>query len=308
MINTGLNRNIIDQFYTNTNISKKCIDITLNYLKIDKNIDIILEPSAGDGSFSDYFNMNNYNLYSYDLYPKKDYIKKQNFLELDETIFNNKKVHTIGNPPFGKQSSTARKFIKKLCKFSDSISFILPKSFRKDSYQKSFSLNFHLIYECDIEKNAFIIDNKIHDVPCVYQIWIKKDFNRPEKLIYKENGFKFIKKPQTMILEYDINNKPIKKKNVFNEIPDFAILRAGGGKNCGKISLNYNDGIKCYPEAWYFIKLDNKYNNIYIRDIFYKKYNEINWYDDSNVGARSINKQKFIKNINEILESLDISF
>ena len=61
-----------------------------------------------------------------------------------------------------------------------------------------------------------------------------------------------------------------------------------------KISLNYNDGIKCYPEAWYFIKLDNKYNNIYIRDIFYKKYNEINWIDDSNVGARSINKQNHI--------------
>jgi hypothetical protein len=42
-------------------------------------------------------------------------------------------IHIIGNPPFGRQSSTAIKFIKKSCLFCNSLSFILPKSFKKDS-------------------------------------------------------------------------------------------------------------------------------------------------------------------------------
>ena len=48
------------------------------------------------------------------------------------------KMHIIGNPPFGRQSSLAIKFIKKSCEFCDSISFILPKSFKKDSLKKHF--------------------------------------------------------------------------------------------------------------------------------------------------------------------------
>ena len=37
------------------------------------------------------------------------------------------KIHIIGNPPFGRQSSLAIKFIKKSVEYCDSISFILPK-------------------------------------------------------------------------------------------------------------------------------------------------------------------------------------
>ena len=62
---------------------------------------------------------------------------KQDFLELDIKLYKDvKNVHTIGNPPFGRQSTLAKKFIKKCAVFSDSISFILPKSFRKGSYHR----------------------------------------------------------------------------------------------------------------------------------------------------------------------------
>ena len=61
------------------------------------------------------------------------------------------------------------------------------------------------------------------------------------------------------------------------------------------------DGIKCYPEAWLFIKLDSKYD----KNIFYEEYKKIDWNDDSNVGARSISKPTFIKGINKLLKSLD---
>jgi len=297
---TGIKRDIKDQFYTNRNISAKCIDIWLNHIN-DKDAHI-LEPSAGDGSFSDYFIENNYTIVSYDIEPKKTYIMQENFLKLDTTDFKN--IHTIGNPPFGRQSSLAKQFIKKCATFSDSISFILPKSFKKESYQKSFPLNFHLEYETDLDKNSFIIDGKIHNVPCVFQIWIKKPYNRYVEDKPKENGFKFIKKPTLEVLEVNDEGKAIKRKNIFIENPDFGILRAGGGDTCGRISKEYEDGIKCYPEAWLFIKLDDGYN----KNIFYEKYKEINWIDDSNVGARSISKPIFIKGINKLLENMINSY
>lgn len=297
---TGIKRDIKDQFYTNRNVSAKCIDIWLKHIT-DKNANI-LEPSAGDGSFSDYFIENNYNIDSYDIEPKKNYIMQENFLKLDTTDFKN--MHTIGNPPFGRQSSLAKQFIKKCATFSDSISFILPKSFKKESYQKSFPLNFHLEYETDLDKNSFIIDGKIHNVPCVFQIWINKPYNRYVEEKPKEKGFKFIKKPSLEVLKVNDEGKAIKRKNIFIEKPDFGILRAGGGDTCGRISKDYEDGIKCYPEAWLFIKLDDGYD----KNIFYEKYKEINWIDDSNVGARSISKPIFIKGINKLLENMINSY
>lgn len=47
---TGLNRNSIDKFYTKKNIVKMCIRSCNKYLKINNN-DLIIEPSAGNGSF-----------------------------------------------------------------------------------------------------------------------------------------------------------------------------------------------------------------------------------------------------------------
>ena len=215
-------------------------------------------------------------------------------LPIDNYLENKNLIHTIGNPPFGRQSSLAKKFIKICALFSETISFILPKSFRKESYQKAFPLNYHLIKELELDKNSFIINGELHDVPCVFQIWQKKENNRYIEPNVKEKGFKFVKKPTVKELENS-------KINIFDEEPDFGILRAGGGNTCGRLSLEYKDGIKCYPEAWYFVKLDDKYD---IKE-FIEKYNKINWIDDSNVGARSISKKNFIKSINYILFSMD---
>jgi len=302
MNKTGKNRDITDQFYTNKYVSEKCIKSLHEILNITSD-DLLVEPSAGDGSFSDYFIENKYKIDCYDIDPKKDYIIEQDFLDLNIDKYKNykNKIHSFGNPPFGKQSSLAKKFIEKCALFSDTISFILPKTFRKESFQEIFPLNFHLIEEIKLDKNSFTIDGKVHDVPCIFQIWVKKNENRQIEPRHTEKGFKFIKKPKVKKIEFDSNNKPIKKENMFNEYPDFGILRAGGGNTCGRISLQYKDGILCYPEAWLFIKLDDKYN----KDKFYEKYKKIDWIDDSNVGARSISKPIFIKGINKLLESMD---
>ena len=199
MTSTGLKRKTIDKFYTAPIIVNKCINLIKKTINIQED-DLCIEPSAGNGSFinsiKSLFKMYKF----YDLKPENDEIIEQDYLEFDHTLLNYyNKVHIIGNPPFGRQSSLAIKFIKKSCEYCDSISFILPKSFKKDSLKKHYPLNFHLICEYDLPENSFLVDKKEYDVPCVFQIWIKKDIERtpPKKLI--PNKFHFVKKMKNII-------------------------------------------------------------------------------------------------------------
>ena len=302
MSNTGKNRDAKDQFYTKRNISDSCINNYIKLLNIDKDNSLILEPSAGDGAFSDYFRDNNYDINAFDIEPKKDYIIKQDFLILDIQRYKNigKKIYCIGNPPFGRQSSLARQFIKKLTTFCDVIGFILPKSFRKESFKSTFPLCYHLEKEFDINEKAFIINGKEHNVPCIFQIWVRKDNDRYVKPKENPEGFHWVKKPEVIQTGINEKGKPI-KKHVFEEEPDFAVLRAGGGDSCGRISEEYLDGVKCYEQAWLFIKLDEKYD----KTKFKEEYKKIDFKDDSNVGMKSINKGKFNEEINKILRSMN---
>ena len=145
------------------------------YIQI-KPDDLIIEPSAGNGSFISGIKSFSNNCIFYDLEPENPEIIKQDFLTGNyndlSTKYNN--IHIIGNPPFGRQSSLAIKFIRKSCEFCNSISFILPKSFKKDSLKQKIPLNFHLILESDLPEKSFLVDGVEHDVPCVFQIWKKK--------------------------------------------------------------------------------------------------------------------------------------
>lgn len=47
---SGLKRNTIDKFYTKSNIVQLCVEHIKEHLNINKN-DLIIEPSAGNGSF-----------------------------------------------------------------------------------------------------------------------------------------------------------------------------------------------------------------------------------------------------------------
>ena len=123
----------------------QCIEAIKKYINISKD-DLIIEPSAGNGSFIESIKKITNNYKFYDLEPENKEIIKQDFLNFNFSDVKQeyKNIHIIGNPPFGRQASLAIKFIKKCCLFSKSISFILPKSFKKDSMKKHFSNNFHL--------------------------------------------------------------------------------------------------------------------------------------------------------------------
>ena len=273
MQTTGLKRKTIDKYYTSSNIVNEC----MNSIKLVINIqesDLCIEPSAGNGSFINAIKTSFNHYKFYDLEPENNEVIKQDYLELDNNEIINKKysnIHVIGNPPFGRQSSLAIKFIKKSCTFSDSISFILPKSFKKDSLKKHFPPNFHLIYEYDLPTNSFIVDKKAYDVPCVFQIWIKKDINRvmPQKLI--PNHYKFVKKTDN----HDISFRRV-------------------GVNAGDIDINTDQKS---IQSHYFIKFDVELTD----ELFNKLKNIVYTCKNNTCGPKSISKQELIKEFNRIL-------
>jgi hypothetical protein len=41
--------------------------------------------------------------------------------------------------------------------------------------KKFFPLNYHLLFEMDLPKESFLVNDKSYDVPCIFQVWLKKD-------------------------------------------------------------------------------------------------------------------------------------
>lgn len=305
---SGLNRVSNDKFYTKTDVVKMCIDLLVKTIQINSK-DFIIEPSAGSGSFTVELNKLDCDIISYstDLKPDRDddLIMFDNFFNVRSLLDQDKiegDIHFVGNPPFGRQSSLAKKFITECCLYDKckTISFILPKSFRKDSMQTCFDLKFHLEKEIDLPKNSFQINGIDHDVPCVFQIWVKKNIEREVKQIEEPCGFHWVKKPEVVQRGLNDKGKPI-KEHIFSEPVDFGVLRAGGGDSCGRLSEEYLDGVKCYEQGWLFIKLDEKYD----KELFKEKYKLIDFKCDDNVGMRSIAKPKFNEEINKILKTMD---
>jgi hypothetical protein len=275
MQDTGKHRNTLDKFYTNPVIAKFCIQEFQKHIPIQEN-DVLIEPSAGNGSFLHHFYSMNLskNIFGYDIEPEHEKIVKQDFLELDELLFpKENKLYIIGNPPFGRQSSTAKKFIKKSCQFADAIGFILPKSFKKESLQSTFPLHFHLVSTIDLPENSFLLNEKEYDVPCIFQLWMKQSIPRETIDVEKPDFFEYVKK---------------------NESPNLSLRRVG--VYAGKID---KECISKSEQSHYFLKLNPSIDI----DNFIKLYNEnIKFESDNTAGPKSISK----KELNKQLKNLDI--
>ena len=128
MIFTGLKRDTTDKYYTSSKAVSFCISHLQSHIQIGSD-DVCIEPSAGNGSFVHGIKSTFPHYKFYDLEPDHDEVEKQDYLALQVVQPVHGSVHVVGNPPFGRQSSLAIKFIKKSAEYCDSISFILPKSF-----------------------------------------------------------------------------------------------------------------------------------------------------------------------------------
>jgi predicted RNA methylase len=268
----GLKRNTIDKYYTKDIVVEMCLNLVKKYIQISSD-DLIIEPSAGNGSFIAGIKSLTSNFRFYDLEPDHTEIIKQDYLLYDHSIITEtfSKIHLIGNPPFGRQSSLAIQFIKKSCEFCYSLSFILPKSFKKDSLKKVFPLHFHLVFEIDLPDKSFLVDGLEYNVETVFQIWEKKDVNRTVNKNVEPLNFAFVGK---------------------TENPDISFRRVG--INAGMIDVDID---KKSIQSHYFIKFTNSKSiedNIDLLKVVQFNHN-------NTVGPRSISKQELIKEFNKVI-------
>jgi len=263
--------NMKDQFYTDENVAKTCINQITTLLPHTKKY-VWVEPSAGNGAFLHNI-PSSYEKIGLDLEPKAKDIIKQDYLKWLPP--KDKDIIIFGNPPFGRQSSLAKSFISKSCEFAKVIAFILPKSFTKPSMFSAFDLKFHLIHTTELEKNSFVINGSKYDVPCVFQIWEKKNIDRIVEDKVKPLGFHYVKPTE----KYDI---------VFRRVGGLA------GK-CYK-----NDGTDYSIQSHYFIKFDN--TALPLIEIIIEKINK-HTFPSNTLGPRSLSKSEANIVINKIIHS-----
>jgi hypothetical protein len=213
-----------EQFFTEHKTAKR-LSSFLKKQKWFKEISIIVEPSAGDGAWLPYLDVD----LAYDIEPNhEDVIKVDDFLKMPTERFyykNNKKIFInskstkeeiskstclleedfkklnktgkvlyIGNPPFGSMGRLAKMFINACAIHGDYIAFILPASLAKITQIRQLNKNLHLIHQEDLltEKFRFERDGKV--VSTVFQIWEmrvdeRKDPVRPKKMQCQDFSF-----------------------------------------------------------------------------------------------------------------------
>jgi len=262
-----------DKYYTRPFIADYTTQLVID--KFGSDIDYI-EPSAGSGVFLDSYNKitNKTNIQGYDIAPHSKSIIQQDWLQISKDKVKGKAV--IGNPPFGFASSLAIQFFNKAAEQeAHSISFIIPKTFRKESTHNKLDLNYKLVLDIDLPKNAFFFyenESEYYDVPTVFQIWQR--VKKPRELIQMLTTspyFNFVDKAS----EHDI-----------------CVRRAGG--KAGQIVEG-----DLTPSSTYFIKL------IDARVIYALKIYDYSKYVDNTAGVKSISKHELIMEIDRILNIMD---
>lgn len=164
----------LDKFYTKKELAKELFEWMIDYLSIEIEKEIFLEPSAGSGSFSNLID----NVEAYDIKPENDKIKQADFLTLD---LEREDYITIGNPPFGKKSKLAIEFFNKTAKHSKVIAMILPSTFMKWSVQSKLSEDFKLIDYKKLEEDSFTFQEKDFSVRTYFMVWVHKNLYLDKK-------------------------------------------------------------------------------------------------------------------------------
>jgi hypothetical protein len=214
----------LDQFYTKREIAEECCNL-VDFSKYSS----ILEPSAGGGAFLEFLP----DCDAIDLEPAADGILQADFLS-----YSGHQELVIGNPPFGRVSSTAIKFFNHAATFAQCIAFIIPRTFRRISVQNKLDMNFHLVLDHEVPMGSFIPESM--KAKCCFQVWERRDTKREKvELPMTHKDFE--------VLSYvTVNGKVAAPEGA-----DFAVRAYGG--NVGTISLDIEE---LAPKSWHFIKSD----------------------------------------------------
>lgn len=224
----------LDQFYTEWSIAERLYAVVACLFDLAQFL--MVEPSAGDGAF---FRLMQVGSLGFDLDPKWPGLITTDFLGI--RVSSDRDILVLGNPPFGRNASTAKRFFNRAALQAKVIAFILPRSFRKASVENCLDTAFHLIHEEDLPRNAFRFRSRPRDVPAVFQIWVRRDIPRALRPIETRHpDFEFLKTAE--LREMDRAERAAGA--------DFCIQRVGA--DAGRVHHDFGMS----PSSHYFIKGD----------------------------------------------------
>lgn len=164
-----------DQYYTMPGIAAACVaEVQACY---PDGFASVIEPSAGNGAFLAHLPKG---VFAMDIDPQGPNIVEQDFLTFDASSREDGQCLIIGNPPFGKNASTAVRFFNRAADVgADVIAFVVPRTFAKISLLNRLDLAFGLVSETPLPcPSAVVIDGRPCDAPCAVQIWARQDVPR----------------------------------------------------------------------------------------------------------------------------------
>jgi hypothetical protein len=137
--------------------------------------------------------------------------------------------------------------------------------------QRAFPPCFHLLHSEDTPPASFLVGGVEHDVPCVIQIWARRDCPREQPAAPIPRNFQFVRK---------------------EEQPHIAVRRVG--VNAGAIHTTTSDKS---IQSHYFIR----FNEGTTLDSALALLRGLSFDHNNTVGARSISKPELIALFNEVL-------
>ena len=146
----------------------------------------------------------------------------------------------------------------------------------KFAERQKFNPYFHLIYEEDLRENSFLVNGEEYNVPCVFQIWEKRNEPReiPEKLV--PAGFLFVKK---------------------DEEPDVAFRRVGVYAGTFDPSIQEKS-----VQSHYFIRFDRKVISSTKIQRLIGDLKKLTFDGENTVGPKSVSKQELLEKMNVVVE------
>ena len=165
----------LDQFFTRDEDALRFIRLLDERYRMSS-FHMILEPSAGAGAFYKQLPSNRLGL---DICPLYEGIQEVDFLQWNHP---GGRTLVIGNPPFGRRGSLAKKFFQKCSTFADVIAFVFPAIFSKPSFYRGLHKMFHPVYEERLQTFR-LPDGTERDVNCVFQIWERRDAPRIDETL-----------------------------------------------------------------------------------------------------------------------------
>lgn len=181
-----------EQFFTRPEVAAAAVDSMIAYVGKEAALSKTwLEPSAGSGVFVEALKdrgVSPEKILAFDLEPHHPSVVETDFFAVVDSLPSG--LLTIGNPPYGVNSSMAVEFFNAVAKKSSSIGWLVPRFWRHPSLHLKLDPKAHWVFD----KYAGVkflspTGEEIPAVHTVFQIWDVREEDRTSEEDWEDRGY-----------------------------------------------------------------------------------------------------------------------